>query len=334
MEAAELLGISERTFRRWRHCYEEAAEAGPLDRRLGQALGQMGAIGSGAGGRDFVSRTRYSGFTARHFHEHLVGEHGFSWGYTWTKSFLQSKGLLARAPRRGAHRRKRPRRPLPGMMLHQDGSRHEWLMARRRTRPDRDDGRCDEHGLFGLPDGGGSTASTFRALSEVFSTRGLPLSLYTDRGSHHFRDPGSGRVGRSQAPDPGRPGAGASGGGAYRGVFASGTWPIGADVPNLAGSAGEGTGLAGITTMAAANMFLREVYLPAHNQRFAVKAEQEGSAFVAIPGVDLNEILVHPGGSSGRQRQYGDVPSPAAARSAQPVACALCQSACAGQALS
>ena len=72
-------------------------------------------------------RTRYSGFTAKHFREHLVRDHGFSWGYTWTKVFLQSKGLLSRAKTRGAHRRKRPRRPLPGMMLHQDGSRHEWL---------------------------------------------------------------------------------------------------------------------------------------------------------------------------------------------------------------
>ena len=49
--------------------------------------------------------------------------------------------------------------------------------------------------------------------------------------------------------------------------------------------------LASITTVQAANAFMRDVYLPAHNARFAVKAEQDGSAFVAIPGVDLNEIL-------------------------------------------
>ena len=128
MEAAELLGISERTFRRWCHRYEEAGEAGLLDRRLGQASGRRVPLDREQE-VETLYRTRYSGFTARHFHEHLVGEHGFSWGYTWTKSFLQSKGLLARAPRRGAHRRKRPRRPLPGMMLHQDGSRHEWLMG-------------------------------------------------------------------------------------------------------------------------------------------------------------------------------------------------------------
>ena len=72
-------------------------------------------------------RTRYAGFTAKHFHEHLVKDHRFNWSYTWTKTFLQSKGLLEKARRRGAHRRKRPRRPLPGMLLHQDGSRHQWL---------------------------------------------------------------------------------------------------------------------------------------------------------------------------------------------------------------
>jgi len=49
--------------------------------------------------------------------------------------------------------------------------------------------------------------------------------------------------------------------------------------------------LASITTVEAANAFIRDVYLPAHNARFMVKAEQDGSAFVAIPGIDLNEIL-------------------------------------------
>ena len=85
-------------------------------------------------------RTRYRGFTARHFHDLLVRDHLCRWSYTWTKLFLQSKGLLERAPRRGAHRRKRPRRPLPGMMLHQDGSRHAWLAGHAGDGPDRDDG--------------------------------------------------------------------------------------------------------------------------------------------------------------------------------------------------
>ena len=117
MEAAEVLGMSERTFRRWVERFEEAGEAGLVDRRLGRRSGR--AVPEGARAEiERLYRTRYAGFTAKHFHEHLVRDHGFRWGYTWTKTYLQSRNLLAKAARRGAHRRKRPRRPLPGMMLH------------------------------------------------------------------------------------------------------------------------------------------------------------------------------------------------------------------------
>jgi len=120
LEAAELLGIGERTFRRWRDRYEEDGQAGLADRRLGKASAKRVPADREAE-VEALYRGRYAGFTAKHFHEHLVGDHAFGWGYTWTKTFLHSKGLLERAKRRGAHRRKRPRRPLPGMMLHQDG---------------------------------------------------------------------------------------------------------------------------------------------------------------------------------------------------------------------
>ena len=113
MDAAELLLVSERTFRRWCHRYQEAGEAGLLDRRLGRASGKRVPVDREAE-VESLYRTRYSGFTAKHFHEHLVRDHQFNWGYTWTKVFLQSQGLLEHAKRRGAHRRKRPRRPLPG----------------------------------------------------------------------------------------------------------------------------------------------------------------------------------------------------------------------------
>src|ERR1700704_759120 len=134
IDAAALLGITERTFRRWCVRFEDGGEAGLLDRRLGPAAGRRVPTEQEQQ-IETLYRTRYSGFTAKHFHEHLVRDHGFSWGYTWTKVFLQSKGLVSRAKTRGAHRRKRPRRPLPGMMLHQslprtgsgDGSRHEWI---------------------------------------------------------------------------------------------------------------------------------------------------------------------------------------------------------------
>ena len=135
IDAAALLGVSERTFRRWCVRIDDGGEAGLLDRRFGRASGKRVA-GEREQQIETLYRTCYSGFTAKHFHEHLVRDHTFSWGYTWTKMFLQSKGLLSRAKTRGAHRRKRPRRPLPGMILHQslppdlirgNGSRHEWI---------------------------------------------------------------------------------------------------------------------------------------------------------------------------------------------------------------
>ena len=100
-EAAELFGVSERTFRRWRRRYEEDGEAGLLDRRLGKASGKRVPVDR-AEEVEALYRERYRGFTARHFHEHLVAEHKFSWGYTWTKTFLQSKGFWRR--RSGAAR--------------------------------------------------------------------------------------------------------------------------------------------------------------------------------------------------------------------------------------
>ncbi len=114
-EAAELLGVGERTFRRWRQRYEEEGDAGLLDRRLGKASGKRVPVDREAE-VEALYRSRYSGFTAKHFHEHLVRDHQFGWGYTWTKTFLHSKGLLEPAPRRGAHRRKRPRRPMAARM--------------------------------------------------------------------------------------------------------------------------------------------------------------------------------------------------------------------------
>src|SRR5260370_21750703 len=125
LEAAELLGVNERTFRRWCRRYEEDGEAGLLDRRLDKPSPKRVPLAK-AQEIEELYRMRYRGFTAKHFHEQAVSHHGLRWGYTWTKSYLQERGHLKKAPRRGAHRRKRERKPLPGMMLHQDGSRHCW----------------------------------------------------------------------------------------------------------------------------------------------------------------------------------------------------------------
>jgi transposase len=290
LEAAELLGVGERTFRRWRHRFEDAGEAGLLDRRLGKVSGKRVPTDWEAEVAALY-KARYGGFTAKHFHEHLVRDHGFAWGYTWTKTFLHSRGLLERAERRGAHRRKRPRRPLPGMMLHQDGSRHEWLGGRPALDliVTMDDATSAILSAFLVAEEG--TASTFRALEEVFGLHGLPLSLYTDRGSHYFYTPeADGKVDRTRLTQVGRA------------LAHLGVEHIAAYSPQARGRSErvfhtlqdrltKELALAGITTVAAADVFIRDVYIPAHNARFAVKAEQEGSAFVAIPGVDLGEIL-------------------------------------------
>ena len=290
LEAAELLGIGERTFRRWRQRFEDEGEAGLLDRRLGKASGRRVPVDREAE-VETLYRTRYSGFTAKHFHEHLVQRHNFAWSYTWTKTFLHSKGLLERAERRGAHRRKRPRRPLPGMMLHQDGSRHAWLGGQPALDliVTLDDATSAILSAFLVEEEG--TASTFRALREVFERHGLPLSLYTDRGAHYFYTADAtekaGRAGLTQVG---------------RALEHLGVEHIAAYSPQARGRSERAfhtlqdrltkeLALAGIDDIEGANAFIRDVYIPAHNARFAIAAEQEGSAFVAIPGVDLAEVL-------------------------------------------
>ena len=121
--------MSERSFRRYRRRYEEEGLDGLFDRRLGKASARCVPADQVSWMLD-AHRTRYRGWTVKHFHDHLRERHGLAWSYTWTKTTLQRAGLVPRAPRRGAHRRKRPRRALPGVMLHQDGSRHEWVPGR------------------------------------------------------------------------------------------------------------------------------------------------------------------------------------------------------------
>ena len=117
-EASEILGVSERTFRRWRDRYEAEGAEGLYDRRLGRASARRVGVDEVL---DVLRlfETRYWDFTAKHFHEKLVGEHGFGLSYNWLRLTLQAHGKIKPAARRGAHRRKRPRRPLAGMLLHQ-----------------------------------------------------------------------------------------------------------------------------------------------------------------------------------------------------------------------
>ena len=125
-EAASILGVSERTFRRWRDRFEAEGAEGLHDHRLGRPSGHRVPVDTVLAMLELFD-TRYWDFTVQHFWEKLVSEHAFGRGYNWVRLTLQAHGRTQVAPRRGAHRRKRERRALPGMMLHQDGSSHQWV---------------------------------------------------------------------------------------------------------------------------------------------------------------------------------------------------------------
>jgi hypothetical protein len=212
--------------------------------------------------------------------------------YTWTKLRLQQAGLLAKAPRRAAHRKKRPRRPLAGMLLHQDGSPHRWLPALDQELDlivTLDDATSAIYSAFLVDEEG--TMSSFRALAEVIAVHGLPCALYTDRASHYFVTPKAGeKVAKDQLTQVGRA------------LAQLGIEHIPAYSPEARGRSERAFGtlqdrltkelaLAGITTVDAANRFLREVYLPEHNARFAVAPEQPETAFVADRAGAHRDIL-------------------------------------------
>jgi transposase len=290
-EAAEILGMSERSFRRWRDRYDGEGAAGLLDRRLGKASARRVPVDQ----IDQVLtlyRERYGGFTAQHFHDKLRQHHGFPWGYTWTKLRLQAAGLIKKAERRSAHRKKRPRRPLAGMLLHQDGSPHRWLPALDAALDlivTLDDATSALYSAFLVDEEG--TMSTFRALAEVIAAHGLPCALYTDRASHYFVTPKAGeKVAKDQLTQVGRA------------LGQLGIEHIPAYSPEARGRSERAFGtlqdrlpkelaLAGITTVAAANRFLREVYLPEHNARFAIAPEHPETAFVADLAGAYRDIL-------------------------------------------
>jgi transposase len=287
-EAAEILGMSERTFRRWRDRFEAEGADGLYDRRLGRVSARRAAV-------DEVTRvlalfdTRYFDFTAKHFHDKLVSEHGFTRSYNWLRLTLQAHGRVMPAPRRGAHRRKRPRRPLVGMLLHQDGSSHEWVAGQIWDLiVTLDDATSEIYSAFFVAEEG--TMSSFRALTDVIAGRGLFCALYADRASHYWHTPEAG--GKVDKDNPTQVG---------RALAQLGIELIAAYSPEARGRSERMFGtlqgrlprelrLAAITTMDEANRFLRDVYLPEHNARFARPPEETSSAFVSFAGT-LEEVL-------------------------------------------
>lgn len=290
MEAGELLGMSERQFRRYRDRYEEAGEAGLLDRRLGK-LSTRRVPAEAIEEMLELYRHRYLGWNVKHFHEHLLRDHHFSWGYTFIKTQLHAAGLVERAKRRGAHRRKRERKPCEGMMLHQDGSRHRWLAGEPMLDliVTMDDATSTIYSAFLIEEEG--TASSFQGLLETFVAKGLPSSLYSDRGSHYFVTLKAGEaVDKSRLTQVGRA------------LERLGIEHIPAYSPEARGRSERmfstlqdrlprELALAGIADIEAANRFIAQTYLPAHNARFARPAAVEDSAFVAADPQQLAQIL-------------------------------------------
>lgn len=128
-EAARMLGVCDRTFRRYIQRFDDGGLEALLDKRISQASRRLAPVDEVMALAERYRkryRKRYRGWNARHFHSHYRRDGG-SRSYTWVKTRLQEAGLVKKAPRRGVHRKRRERAPLPGMMIHQDGSRHEWV---------------------------------------------------------------------------------------------------------------------------------------------------------------------------------------------------------------
>jgi transposase len=291
IEAAEMLGISERSFRRWRDRLRDEGPPGLADRRLGKLSGRRAGIAEIARMLELY-RGSYADFTVKHFHEQLVKRHGYQLGYTVTKVHLHRAGLVKPAVKRSAHRKKRPRRPMIGMMLHQDASRHAWLPGDTRQYDlvvTLDDATSALYSAFLVEEEG--TASSFRGLGEVVARHGLFCALYSDRGSHYFHTPKAGeRVSKTALTQVGRA------------LAQLGAEHIAAYSPEARGRSErvfrtlqdrlpKEFRLAAISGIEAANRWLAETYVPDHNARFAVAAEQPGSAFVPDSTGAWREIL-------------------------------------------
>jgi transposase len=291
VEAAEMLGISERSFRRWRDRLRDEGPSGLADRRLGKPSGRRAGVSEIARMLELYQGS-YADFTVKHFHEQLVKRHGYKLGYTVTKVHLHRSGLVTPAVKRSAHRKKRPRRPMIGMMLHQDGSRHAWLPGDTRAYDlivTLDDATSAIYSAFLVEEEG--TASSFRGLGEVVARHGLFCALYSDRGSHYFHTPKAGEpVSKTALTQVGRA------------LAQLGAEHIAAYSPQARGRServfrtlqdrlSKELRLAGITDIEAANRWLAETYIATHNAQFAVAAEQPGSAFIPDRAEAWREIL-------------------------------------------
>jgi transposase len=291
-QAAEIIGISDRQMRRWRERYGEFGFRGLFDRRRGKPSPKkvpVAVVEKVLG----LYREKYFDLNVRHFHEKLQAEHQVEISYSWVKGLLQGAGMVARGRQRGVHRQQRPRRPLPGMLLHIDGSEHRWFQDERwyDLLVILDDANSEIYYAQLVEEE--STMTVLAGLKEVIERKGLFCALYSDRGSHFWLTPKAGEaVDRHRLTQVGR---------ALREL---GVRMIPAYSPQARGRSERSFGtwqgrlpqelrLAGIGTVEAANVFLREHYIAEFNRRFQVASAQAGTAFVPYRGTneDLERIF-------------------------------------------
>ena len=287
-EAAQILGVCERSFRRYLARYEADGLEGLIDRRLEQVSNRRAPVDEVMALTERYRR-QHLGWNVKHFHS-WYRRSGGTRSYTWVKKRLQGAKLVPKYEKRGAHRKRRERSALPGMMIHQDGSTHEWVVGQKWDLiVTIDDATNWHYSMFFVGQEG--TTSSFRGVHDVITARGLFSSFYSDRGSHYWTTPeADGKVDKENLTQFGRA------------MKQLGIDMIAAYSPEARGRSERAFGthqgrlpqelaLAGITDMEAANRYVQERYLPAFNAEFAVPALEAGSAFVPWIGGSLEDIL-------------------------------------------
>lgn len=287
-EAARMLGVSDRTFRRYVDRYNEGGLDGLLDKRLTQESARKAPADEAMTLVDRY-RSQHKGWNVMHFHAWYQRDGGTR-SYSWVKNQLQAAQVVPKGKKRGAHRKKRERSPLPGMMIHQDGSTHEWVPGKKWDLIVTMDDATNEHYSMFFTDEEG-TASSFAGVKDVLLARGLFCSFYSDRGSHYWHTPeAGGKVDKKNLTQFGRA------------MHQLGIEMIPAYSPEARGRSERAfsthqdrlvkeLAFFGITEMAAANRYLRERYLPAFNSEFMEPAPEQGSGFVPLLNAQINDIL-------------------------------------------
>ena len=291
IQAAEIIGITDRSMRRWRERLSVQGYEGLFDRRTRRPSARridMARVETMLK----LYREKYFDLNVKHFVEKLHSEHQIMLSYTWVKTALQNAGLVKRYAKRGPHRKKRPRRPLTGMLLHVDGSRHRWIPGLDQYQDlivIFDDATSEVYDVQLVEEE--STVTVMAALKRVVETRGLFCSLYSDRGSHMAWTPKAGEAVDRQHPTQ-----------IARALKQLGIDLILAYSPQARGRCERLFGtwqgrlpqefrLRGIMTVEAANEFLRKDWIPLHDASFSVEAEQTGTAFLPYTGTELEKIF-------------------------------------------